>query len=161
MEAGDGAAGDGHEQEGKQLAFDDGAAAVNELRERRELNVGMNDEDADDQQNDGAQLHVGGKIVARFEQEPDRQHRGDEAVGHHQERDLVAVEGQHMSEGRRRRTSVPPMTAAISKITPSDAGSGDADLARRALEHVQAHADGDGNGHADGEDSPGAVRPER
>ena len=65
---------------GKQLALDDRSAAVNELRDRGKLNVGMNNEHAKNQQRDGAQLHVGGEIIARLKQEPDRQDGCDEAV---------------------------------------------------------------------------------
>ena len=46
VEAGDRAAGDGHKQEREQLAFDDRPAAVHELRERREPDVRMHQEDA-------------------------------------------------------------------------------------------------------------------
>ena len=94
MEAGDCAAGDGHEQEREQLASDDGAAAVNELGYCGKLNVGMNDKDADDQQRNRSQLHVGGQIVSRLQQEPDRQDRRDEAIDrHHITRSAWTVEG--------------------------------------------------------------------
>ena len=38
-----------------------------------------------------------------------------------------------------------------------NAGSGNSNLTWRALEHVPTHQNRDGNGHADGENSPGAV----
>ena len=93
MEAGDCAARDGNEQEREQLATDDRATAVNELSEGRELNVGMNDKDPDDQKGYGSQLHVSRQIVSRFKQKPYRQDRGDETIGHHEEDDLMSAEG--------------------------------------------------------------------
>jgi len=68
MEAGDGAAGNGDKKEREELAFDDGAPTVHELREGRELDVGVNNEYTQDQQNDCPQLHISGEIVAGFEQ---------------------------------------------------------------------------------------------
>ena len=49
-------------------------------RERRHLQLRVDDDDADDEQRDGADLHVRAEVVARAEQHPDRQHRGDEPV---------------------------------------------------------------------------------
>ena len=48
------------------------------------LMSGMNDEDADDQDRNRSELDVGGKIVARLQQQPHRQDRRDEAIERHQ-----------------------------------------------------------------------------
>ena len=88
----------------------------------------MDHEDADDQDGDGAQLHVGGEIIARRQQQPHRQHGGDKAVDRHQQRDLVRREGQRASRRESARTSGPPITAAISRTTPTDARARDSDL---------------------------------
>ncbi len=117
VESGNRAAGDGDEQEREQLALDDGAAAVDEVREGRKPDVGMNEEDTDDQHGDRAQLHVGGEIIARFEQQPDRQHGSDEAVMRHQNRDLVRGESERAG-GAVGATQRPTITAAISRTTP-------------------------------------------
>jgi hypothetical protein len=87
----------------------------------RKADIGMHDEDAHDQRGDGAQLDVGGKVIARREQQPHRQHRGDEAVGRHQPGDLVRRESE------RARAPVcanqwPAITAAISSTTPKMLG---------------------------------------
>ena len=42
--------------------------------------IGLASEDADHQQGDGADLEEARQVIARAEQQPDRQHRGDEAV---------------------------------------------------------------------------------
>jgi hypothetical protein len=53
-----------------------------------------------------------------------------------------------------------PMTrndAANQKHDAKNAGPGDRNCPSMALEHPPSHDDGDGNGHADGEHSPGAI----
>ena len=65
---------------GKSLPGMIGPAAAGELRDRRRVDVRRHDDGADDQRGDRAELHVRREVVARAEQHPDRQHRGDEAV---------------------------------------------------------------------------------
>jgi len=48
--------------------------------------------------------------------------------------------------------------AADQKEDAKDTGAGDRNLSGMAFEHPQAHDDGDGDGHADGEDPPRAIR---
>ena len=74
MEAGDGATGDGDEQEREQAAGAYRPGAVDELGQRRHLQVGLDDDDADRQCQDGADLEEGGEVVARRQQQPHRQH---------------------------------------------------------------------------------------
>ncbi len=60
----------------------------------RHLEVRPHDQDADGEQQNRADLEEGGEIVARREQEPHRQHRGDEAVADDHERQLRSREGR-------------------------------------------------------------------
>ena len=94
MEAGYRAAGDGNEQEGKQAARPDRAGAIHELRERRHLEFRRNEDDADRQTDNGADLQEGGQIVARRQQQPDRQHGGNEAIADQQPGELLARQGE-------------------------------------------------------------------
>ena len=91
MEAGYRAAGDGDEQEGKQAARPDRTGAIDELRERRHLQLRRNEDDADRQTDNGADLQEGGQIIARRQQQPDRQHGGDEAIADQQPGELLAA----------------------------------------------------------------------
>ena len=59
-----------------------GPAAVDELRERRHLQRRQHDQDADRQREHDADLDERREVVARREQQPHRQHRRGEAVGH-------------------------------------------------------------------------------
>ena len=67
------------------------------------------------------------------------------------------------SESERRcrsglRHPVPSDYAADQENDAKNAGTGDRNFSSMALEHPQAHDDRDGDGHADGEDSPRAIR---
>ena len=106
MEAGDGAAGDGDEEKRKDLARNDGTAAVHILREGREAKRGVDEQDAGDERGDGAQLDVGGEIVARLEQHPDGKGAGEEAISAEEEHDVVIGE----DEMRRERGSGYPVS---------------------------------------------------
>ena len=48
--------------------------------ESRETWLRRHDDDADGQRDDGADLQEGGQVIPRRQQQPHRQHRGDEAV---------------------------------------------------------------------------------
>src|SRR5712692_12016228 len=117
----------------------------------------MHDENTNDQQHDGAELYVGGQIVARLEKQPDRENRSDEAVEGHEVGDLMGSEGQRVGPG----SLCKPVSAGDTgqqEHHADGAGHTNFDLSGSALEHIEAHEDGDGDGHADGEDAPRAVR---
>jgi hypothetical protein len=59
VEARYGSASDSHKEEREELAFNNRATARHELREVRELDGGMDYENADDQNRDRSQLDVG------------------------------------------------------------------------------------------------------
>ena len=98
VEAGDRAAGDGDEDERVNLAGDDRPAAVDELRECRRVDRRRHHDRADDQRRDRAELHVRREVVARAEQHPHRQHRGDEAVRGDRVCDLRPGQGEERPE---------------------------------------------------------------
>ena len=126
--AGHRAAGDGDEQEREQAAGPDRSAAVDEAGDRRHLQIGPHDHDAERQQQDRADLEEGGQVVARRQQQPDRQHRGDEAVADDDQRQRAAGQVEPGRELRRLATrscrrparpaaSTPPMSD-ISAMRP-------------------------------------------
>ena len=67
-------------QNGKDLAREDRTGAVDETRERRQLQIGPDEENADREQQHHAELHERAQIVARREQQPHRQRAREEAV---------------------------------------------------------------------------------
>ncbi len=97
VEAGDSAAGDGDEDERPDGAGDDGAAAGDERGGDRHVDIRLDDEDAEGQRKHGADLHVGAEVVARSEEQPDRQNGGDEAVDRQGDGDLFARKGEKWS----------------------------------------------------------------
>jgi hypothetical protein len=73
MPSGNRSACDGDEQEREHAAGPNRPAAIDELGHSRHLQIGTNDDDADGQQRDGADLEEGRQIIARCQQQPDRQ----------------------------------------------------------------------------------------
>ena len=59
-------------QNGKILPAKIGPVAVDETRERRQLQLRPHDDDADGQQQHHAELHEGAQVVARRQQQPHR-----------------------------------------------------------------------------------------
>ena len=77
VKAGDRAAGDGDEAERENFAGEDGAGAVDEARERGHLQRRAHEQDADGERAIDAELHESAEIIARSEQQPDRQRAGE------------------------------------------------------------------------------------
>ena len=130
---------------------------MNELGKGRKFYIGMNHKDADDQDGDRAQLDVGGKVVARFQYQPDRKNGCHQTVDAHEEGDLMRSESKRSSKST---LSYPASGnhAADQKDDTEDAWASDRYLPGMAFEHPPSHDDGDGNRHADGEDAPRAIR---
>ena len=142
---------------GKSLPLMIGPPPWTNWRERRELNVRVHHEHADDQNRDRAELHVGGEVIARLQQQPHRQHRSDESVDAHEDGDLVRREGERAG-GAGLCHPVSGDHAGDQQNHAEDAGAGDRDFSGVALEHPQAHDERDRDGHADGEHAPRTVR---
>ena len=85
---------------GYQRAGNDRAAAVHELRKRRRLQRRVDDDHAEREKRDRADLHERAEVSARRQQHPHRQHRCDEGVDGHRGRDLVAREHEDVAVGR-------------------------------------------------------------
>ena len=118
----------------------------------------MHEEDAHDERRDGAQLHISREVIARAEQQPHGQHGGDEAIGHHQESDLV----RRKSERARRSSLRKPMARNHRRNEQHHAkntGAGDGDFARVTAEHPDSHNQRDRDGGPDGEYAPRDCSP--
>src|SRR5690606_26977096 len=118
------------------------------------LDVRAHNQDADGQAQDGANLQEGGQVVARRQQQPDRNDRGDEAVGHHGD----GQGGARQGEGRTPEGISGNVTAADNGQDQQDHAD-DRDLAHAArpqVTGVETHEDGDGDGGGDGEGAPRA-----
>ncbi len=149
------AAGDGDEQEGKQTAGEHRPRAVDEAADRRHFQIRPDDENADGQRGDRADLEEGREIVARRQQQPHRQHRGDEAIGDQHEGQRLALEGEQ------RRQSL-----ALRDIAPQrEAGDQQHEADQRHLEDtagaqiapIDTHENRDRQCRENGEGAPGTV----
>ncbi len=98
MEAGDRAAGNRDEDERKHLAAENRAGAVDEVCDRRHLQVRMHDHDGNREQHDDAELEKGRQVVARRQQQPHRQNSRDPAVADHEARDGLRSEVEILAE---------------------------------------------------------------
>ncbi|VFS82321.1 Uncharacterised protein [Salmonella enterica subsp. enterica] len=154
VEARDGATGDGDEQEREQSAFPQRAGTVDILRQRRHFQFWVEDHNPQRQTDDHADFQEGSEIVARGEDQPYRQQRGNKGVADQREgnggvfkgqrRAPVRVVGNHAAEVNRRHQQ-------------HDTNNGDFAYASRTQEaHVDAHKQRNRHRGADGEDAPRA-----
>ena len=153
VHAGQGAAGDGDEQEGEEGTGEDRAVGVEgELGDGGHLHQRAHDDDAQGQDRDGADLHEGRQVVARGEQDPHGQDRGQEAVDDHGPHQGGGGQVQVVAEGGFGH----PAPADDDGDEQAEADEGDlGDLAGLDEAQPQAHPDGDRDGHTHREDSPG------
>ena len=86
MEAGDRAAGDGDEAERKNLAREHGPVPSMKRVSAGICSVGRSAMIPSASMRDGAQLHERAEVVARRQQQPDRQRAGGESVNDDQNR---------------------------------------------------------------------------
>ena len=104
VETGDRTACDRDEREREQLAGKDGALARRgERRQRRHPERRQDDQDRESQYDHRGDLQEGREIVARAEQHPHGEHRGDEAVRDHHPRDRRAAMRERRRETRMAR----------------------------------------------------------
>ena len=154
MEAADRTAGDRDEDEREELPGEDRPRAVDEARHRRHLERRQDDDDAERQGGDDPDLDEGAQVVARREQQPDREYGGDEAVGDHHQGDRWPVKGEDRGEGR----VLGDPAAGVQRHHEQQ------ETHRAGLEHpvraqpaqVDAHQECDRDREAEGNDSPGA-----
>ena len=148
-------AGDGDEQEGKEAAGEHRPRAVDEPADRRHFQIGPDDENADRQRGDRADLEEGRQIVARRQQQPHRQHRGDEAIGDQHEGQRLALEGEQRRQSLALRDIAPQREAGDQQHEADQRHLEDAAGAQIAA--VDAHQYRDRQGREDGEGAPWAV----
>ena len=127
-------------QNGKSLPAKTGPAAVDELRERRAgARPGAPTSRPAASSADRADLDEGREVVARREQQPDRQHARDEAVADEREREraLVEIEAARAASALS-STKRPPTTASSTSATPIRLAS--STRPGPDAHHVDAHA---------------------
>jgi hypothetical protein len=146
---------DGDEREREQLAREDRSRPIHKPGDRWELQWWQHQQDAEREQEDGADLHEGRQVVARAEQHPDRQYAGKESVCDHPVRDRqtgIREVGRH---GRR-----------LGHVAAAHQGHQQQRNAEgRGLEgsawppdlHPETHQHGDWNRAEDGKHAPGTV----
>ena len=155
MEARDGAAGDGDEEEGEEAPRKHRSRAVDEARDRRHFEVRPDEEYAQRKGEDRADLQESGEIVAGREQEPNGQHRGDETVGDQHEGQRLALEGEE-----RRENFASGDEAAERKARHEQGKANERHLAHMSGPQeppIDTHQNGDGKRGEDGEGSPRAI----
>ena len=150
MEARHRAAGDGDEEEREQVARPDRAGTVDELGQRGHLQLGRDHDDADGQADDGADLQEGRQVVARGQQQPHGQHRGDEAVDDQDPGQALAVEVEQRTQHGMRGHVLAEHDRGHQADEADDGHF--ADLARADVAQIHAHEERDGNsgGHREG-----------
>ena len=103
-------------QNGKILPGEDGAGAVGEARKRRQLQIRPHEQDPDSQHHDDAELHERAQIIARGEQQPDRQGAGEKSVDDHCERQRSP---DSVNRARATRISRDPLSAEDAQPSPA------------------------------------------
>ena len=100
MEARHRAASDSDKQEREQVASPYRASTVDKFGQRRHGQGRTHNQNADRQTDDSADFEEGGEVVARGQQQPDRQHRGDKAIAHQHPGELDAGKVKERRPGR-------------------------------------------------------------
>src|SRR5580765_2283148 len=141
MKARDGSAGDGDEAERENLARENGSGAVDEARERRQLQFGSQEDDAYAQQQDHAELDERAQVIARGEQQPYRERTGKESVDDQRPGERSAGVG----EPRRQRWRIGDGLSTEDRGHDQHEayGGGFAHAARPPVAEIQTHEDGD------------------
>ena len=125
------------------------------VRHRLVLHHRQRHDDADREQHDHADLHERREVVARREQHPHRQHRGDEAVGDQAQRERLGRERELVGEAR-----------VVDHAAQHDRREQQRHADRRRLQHapgpqhaqVEAHEEGDRDRHRQRERAPRRLR---
>ena len=94
VEAGNRTTGNGNEQEREQCAGEYGAGTIDKVGYGRHTQIWINNHDAQSQGHNRSDFQEGREIVARSQQQPNRQYRSHETVNHNRpsELDTVKVE---------------------------------------------------------------------
>ena len=129
-------------------------AVGEDVIERRARQHRIGDEHADDEQSDGADLEEARQVIARTEQQPHRQHRGDEAVAAQGQDRLLLGQREIRFQGEP-GIQLPATTAASVSDRADQRRLDDAALADPV--HVQADEQRDRDGAGDGEGAPGTA----
>ncbi len=153
MKSADSSTRDGDEREGKEAAGKYRPGTVDKARQRRHLQMWMNDDNPDSENRNGSQLHKCAEIVARRQQQPHRQCRRSKRVQNNKDSQRGRAKRKYSCRRRLRN----PLSA-------EDAGHHQQKTERRRFHHfartqvpqIDSHQDGNRNRHADGESSPGA-----
>ena len=118
---------------------------------------GREDDDGDAEEGDGADLHIATEVIARGEQQPDREGRGDEGVEADADGQGAAIKREPMLE----RGAREPLARIDGKEQRDDADKAD-DAEYRCVPaivmHRDAHDEGDGHRGEDRRKPPGALR---
>ena len=147
VEARERAAGDRDEDERNDGTAHDRAAAVDEVREGRHLEVRHHEGDADGEGADRADLEEGGEVVARQQQEPHGKNGGEEAVDRDEDAHRLAVD---VEPAEVFGMGGDPRTGKDAEEEEHDADDRRADHVALAPDlHVEAHQNGDGNRRGD------------
>ncbi len=125
------------------------------MRQRRRFQLRVQDDDADDQEGDDADLHEGAEIRSRRQQHPDGQDRRGDGIERHRDRDLVFRQQEPVAE-RRFGDVLSEHHGQKHHDDPDDRGF--ANVSLPPPEHVEAHQHGERDRHEDGERPPCALR---
>ncbi len=152
MKSGNSTAGDGDEQIGKERAGNDRTAALGKAGHGRKNDHRRHKENAHGQEHDGADLHIGGKIIPRRQQHPHRQNAGEKAVHHQQDDDGLFIQREQLRQGWRIVHGFAQHHRKHQQNYADDRYF--AHFARPQLAQIESHQQRNGNGGADGKGAP-------
>ena len=156
VEAGDRAAGDGDKQEREQRAFPQRTGTINVLGHCRHFQVRVEDNDPQRQADDYADFQEGGQIIARRQNQPYRQQRGNERVANQGKGDSGIFKGQRRAPVRVVGNHAAEPDRGHQQHDTDNRHFTDAAWAQEA--HVDPHKQGDRHRRADGKHAPRAFR---
>ena len=130
-------AGDGNEQEREHRAFPQRPGAVDVLRDRRHFQFRVDDHDANRQAHDHADFQERREVIARCQNQPDRQQRGDKRVANQGKGNGGVFKGQRRAPVRVVRNNTAEVNGGDQQDNPNDRHFADASWTQEA--HVDTH----------------------
>ena len=152
VESGDSATGNRYKTEWKQLARKYRTGAVDEPADGREFQRGQNQKNPQRQGEDGAQLHERAQVIARRQQQPDREHTRGKPIEHDGPGERFSLQREQFCQAG---VAVDELSAPNRQQQQRDAqGGGLQDFAHTPPAEVAAHEHRDGNRRAYRKNAP-------
>src|SRR5262249_40569668 len=141
-----------YESKRENPAGKDRAGAVNETSQCRKMNLWPQHDDTSRESDDRTDFDEGAQVIARSQEQPDREHGGSKTINNNHDSDLWSAEGEPR---RDKRMFIKPTASNQSQHEEYETNDGRLQQRARAYEaHVPAHQESNMDGRADGERPP-------